>query len=140
MTTPEPNEPSASIFEAGFPRLAEEMAKFPRSAHFSTFTILRAELLLHDQDEILALANQYRLLQVEDRESGHDKRAKLSKDWSLAAESEALANGDSPWQSVRVERMLREKMQQYCEFVNPDNCRSLIDTVSSTGLLEFQDH
>lgn len=115
MATDGFNQPSSSTWQSGYLRMADFMAKFLRAAHLRTFAATRLEMLLHDQEEIIALIDEYQELQMNDCRSDDVRRAKYTRNYITALEDDAPGEDKTPVETLRLERRIREKLQSYCK-------------------------
>jgi len=98
----------------GYDALGSLMGAFPETAILRKFGALSAQDLLLRQAELVALEEDLRIYQKEDKESGHKDRERYALSWNKLRRSgkeDALEGNDS----TQLETLLtiREKLKEY---------------------------
>jgi hypothetical protein len=80
LDTLESSDPLNNLV-AGYPRLSGYIERIPEVAIFRRFAALNTRHLLYLQAELVQLQNELEAIELEDKQSGDEKRQKYCVDW-----------------------------------------------------------
>ncbi|KAI9684072.1 MAG: hypothetical protein M1822_005900 [Bathelium mastoideum] len=92
----------------GYPKLGQKMGVVPEQAIFRRFSALNAEILLHQQAELVYLEKELREIQRADNHDRETPRGKYAVNWYWLRESNVDENGTQWKLLLKIRARLRE--------------------------------